>query len=226
MKAEKYGQSFALPWKFPGIRGTSRHMGQVIPRFLAVLAVSGLVASILAYIGTYRGITRDSLVPWVFVALHVGIFILFAPMVAIEYSAFMGKTPAWVWFSRGRPIERGSFSWKGYAQGVPLWDESFFFKGFSQGMPRWVVPAIKFSALFFAFHLILFLILCSGAKTEIRNHEYVLSRGDKIVKILTQPEYFRLQAAELRVFATGWISFYLLTTMYWWFPKSQASVPD
>jgi len=72
-------------------------MRQVIRKLLAVLGVGGLAASILAYIGGYKGITWDSLIPWVFVVLHVGIFILYAPMVAIEYSTFRNKTPVWIW---------------------------------------------------------------------------------------------------------------------------------
>jgi len=70
---------------------------------------------------------------------------------------------------------------------------------------------MKLSVLFFAFYFIQFLILCNAAHPEIRGHEYVLRRGDNIVKMLTQQEYFCLKAAELRMFATGWISFYLWT---------------
>src|SRR5271165_4510160 len=113
----------------------------VIRRFAAILAGIGLGASIAVYLGSFSGTTFDSFNRWPFV-LHVGVFVFIVPMVITEYSAFSFKTPAWIWFSGGRSIERGSLSWKGYAQGAPVWQEMFFWKQFSQGMPKWVVPTI------------------------------------------------------------------------------------
>jgi hypothetical protein len=153
--------------------------------------------------------------------LHLGGFALVVPMVVIEYSSFEFETPPWIWFSGGRQIKRGSFSWKGYAQGAPLWEETFYWKQFSQGMPKWVVPVIKLLGLFFIFHFILFLVQSHAASPQIEDGHYVLNNHGQIVKTLTQLEYFKLKAAELRMFAAGWIFFYFVPTMYWWFPRGR-----
>jgi hypothetical protein len=60
------------------------------------------------------------------------------------------------------------------------------------------------------------------ASPEIINGEYVLNNHGHIVRTLTRSEYLRLKAAELRLFATGWIFFYFVPTMYWWFPRDHA----
>jgi hypothetical protein len=195
-------------------------MALVLRRILAALAGCGLVTSIAAYVGTFGGTTLDTFMPWPFV-LHVGVFLLLVPMVAIESSPFNFKTPAWIWFSGGRPIERGSFSWKGYAQGAPVWGETFYWKQFSQGMPKWVVPTIKLLGLFFFFHFILFLVQSQAASPQIEDGQYVLNNHGQIVQALTQLEYFRLKGAELRMFAAGWIFFYFVPAMYWWFPRGR-----
>jgi hypothetical protein len=191
----------------------------VFRRFLAVLAGCGLATSIAVYVQSFRGTTFDSLKPLSFVLLHLGVFVLVVPMVAIEFSSFSFEKPPWIWFSGGRPIERGSFSWKGYAQGASVWEETFYWKQFSQGMPKWVVPTIRILGLFFIFCFILFLVQSHAASPQIEDGQYVLNNQGQIVKVLTQLEYFKLKAAELRMFAAGWVFFYFVPTMYWWFPR-------
>jgi hypothetical protein len=193
-------------------------MISVFRRFLGVLAGLGLATSIAVYLASFRGTTLDSLVPWTFV-LHAGVFLFIAPMILIESSSFNFKTPAWIWFSGGRPIERGSFSWKSYTKGAQLWGEAFFWRGFSRGMPKWIVPTIKSLGLFFLFHFILFLFQSYGASPQVKDGQYVLNSHGHIAKALTQSEYVKLKAAELRMFAAGWIFFYFVPTVYWWFPR-------
>jgi hypothetical protein len=97
---------------------------------------------------------------------------------------------------------------------------TFLWKGFGRGMPRWVVPGIKALGLFFIAHFLFFLTSSHAAAPEIINGEYVLNDHGRIVKVLTQSEYLRLKGAELRLFATGWLFFYFVPMMYWWFPRS------
>jgi hypothetical protein len=100
-------------------------------------------------------------------------------------------------------------------------NRSFFWKGFVQGLPAWAVRAIKLLGLFFIVHFGLFLIQSHAAAPEIKDGQYVLNNHGKIVKVLTQSEYQRLKGAELRLFATGWMFFYFVPTMYWWFPRGR-----
>src|ERR1700733_3880157 len=163
-------------------------MIQVVRRSLAIVSVSGLFASIVIYIASYRGATMDGIARWAIV-LHIGTFVLLLPMYAVEYSTVRQRT--------------------------------FFSKGFARGMPKWVVPGIKLLALSFAVHFVLFLAQSHASAPEIKNGEYVLNDHGKIVKTLTQPEFYKLKGAELRLFATGWMFFYFVPTAYWWFPRTE-----
>ena len=87
-------------WKSMRFQDKSLNMASVIRKFLAVLAGFGFAASIVAYLGSFRGVTLNSLVPWTFI-LHAGVFLFIVSMVLIEYSSFAFKTPAWIWFSGG-----------------------------------------------------------------------------------------------------------------------------
>jgi hypothetical protein len=163
-------------------------MIQVVRRSLAIVSVSGLLASIVIYVASYRGATMDSIGRWAIV-LHIGIFVLLLPMYAVEYPAVRQRI--------------------------------FFPKGFARGMPEWVVPGIKLLALFFAVHFVLFLMQSHASAPEIKNGEYVLSDHGKIVKTLTQAEFYKLKDAELRLFATGWMFFYFVPMAYWRFPRTE-----
>jgi hypothetical protein len=167
-------------------------MALIMRKFLALLGGFGLGASVVAYLGSFRGMTFTSLVPWAIVLLHGGVFLLTVLMMVIEYSSFTYNSPPWIWFSGGRPIERGSFSWKGYSAGAPHWDESFFWKGYCRGMPKWILPTIKLLGLFFFFQFIVLLVRDDAAKS-----------------------------AELRMFAAAWTLFYFVSTAYWWFPRNR-----
>jgi hypothetical protein len=98
---------------------------------------------------------------------------------------------------------------------------AFFWAGFAQSTPKWVVRAIKLFALFFVFHFVWFLVQSHAASPELKNGGFVLNRHGQVVKVLTQSEYLNLKGEELRLFATGWMFFYFVPTMYWWCPKRQ-----
>ncbi|HET6218792.1 MAG TPA: hypothetical protein VFE27_17350 [Acidobacteriaceae bacterium] len=87
-------------------------------------------------------------------------------------------------------------------------------------MPKWVVPGIKLLGLFFVVHFALFLTQSHASAPKIKNGEYVLDDHGKIVKTLTQSEFYEVKGAELRLFATGWMFFYFVPTAYWWFPRT------
>jgi hypothetical protein len=102
---------------------------------------------------------------------------------------------------------------------------SLFWKEFGRGMPKWVVPTIKSLGAFFVIHFVIFLLQSHAAAPEFKDGEYVLNDHGHIVKVLTHSEYLRLKGGELRLFATGWIFFYFVPTVYWWFrrPNNKAS---
>jgi hypothetical protein len=71
------------------------------------------------------------------------------------------------------------------------------------------------AVLHFSLHSIL------GSEPHGEDGQYVLDNHGRTVKALTQLKYFKLKAAELRMFAAGWIFFYFVPTMYWWFPRGR-----
>ena len=94
-----------------------------------------------------------------------------------------------------------------------LWDAIW------RGLPKWAVRATQIGFLFFAAHFVLFLVQSHAASPEIINGKYVLSNHGQIVKELTASQYKWLKGSELRLFATGWLSFYVALALYWWFPR-------
>jgi len=94
-----------------------------------------------------------------------------------------------------------------------LWDAIW------RGVPTWAVRATQIGFLFFAAHFVLFLAQSHAASPEIINGQYVLSNHGQIVKELTESQYKWLKGSELRLFATGCLSFYLALALYWWFPR-------
>jgi hypothetical protein len=58
------------------------------------VSVSGLLASIVIYIASYRGATMDGIARWAIV-LHLGIVVLLLPMYAVEYSTVRQRTFFW-----------------------------------------------------------------------------------------------------------------------------------
>jgi len=100
-------------------------------------------------------------------------------------------------------------------------ERTFFWVGFSKGRPNWTRPAITFLGAFFFVHFVLFLVLSHGAAPQIVEGNFVLNNHGRIIKELTKARYLSLKGDELRIFATGWIYFYFIAVMYWWFPRQQ-----
>lgn len=101
-----------------------------------------------------------------------------------------------------------------------LWDAIW------RGVPKWGVRAIQIVGLIFAAHFVLFLVQSHAASPEIRDGLYVLNNHGQIVKELTAAQYHWLKGSELRLFATGWMAFYFMLSLYWWFPRRASTEPS
>jgi hypothetical protein len=107
---------------------------------------------------------------------------------------------------------------------MPVWEEAFYWKGFSQRKPKWIVPTIRLLGLSFMVHFVVFVVQCHGAVFQIERGQYLLTRGGRIMKVLTQAEYFALSFAMLRMFAAGWLFAYFFLTMYCWYPGNRQAL--
>jgi hypothetical protein len=168
-------------------------MVTIVRKFLAGLSAVGIAVSIVAYIESLSGTTVDDMLPWVIVLL-IG-------AVAIQISTFVLK--------RSSVLERSS-----------LKDRVFFWRRFARGMPRWVGIFVKLLWVIVLAHFVWFFIESHGGVPVIQDGQWILSNRGRIVKVLTQTEYLTLKADELRVFAIGMITYYLVPMMYWWFPRN------
>jgi len=94
-----------------------------------------------------------------------------------------------------------------------------------RGVPKSGVRAIQIVGVIFVAHFVLFLVQSHAASPEIKDGHYVLNNHGQIVKELTGAQYYWLKGSELRLFATGWMSFYLMLSLYWWFPRTASTEP-
>ena len=97
---------------------------------------------------------------------------------------------------------------------------TFFWRGFGRNMPKWVISAIKLLGLFFVVHFVLFLAESHASSPELKDGQYVLDDHGTTIRTLTRAQYYSLKGAELRLFATGWMFFYLVPTAYWWYLRA------
>jgi hypothetical protein len=96
---------------------------------------------------------------------------------------------------------------------------SFFVSGFARGMPNWIAPFSKLLALVSVLHFIWFAAHSGWGVPSIRDEQYVLVAGGRILRVLSQGEYLALKHAEIRVFVSMVIFVYFVLTMYWWFSR-------
>jgi hypothetical protein len=90
-----------------------------------------------------------------------------------------------------------------------------------QGKPRWAVQSIQILGLLCIGIFVAFLIMSHGAAPEIKDGEYVLNSHGTIVGYITEREYRFLKGWELRLFASGWMFFYYVAIVSWWFPRKE-----
>ena len=128
---------------------------------------------------------------------------MFGWLLLIHLSVFLVMVPIFV-------IERSAIR-----------QRTFFWKDFLVGKPSWVYPGIKILGAIFAVHFVLFLVLSHAASPAIVNGDYVLNDHGHIKKFLTETQYRSLKGHELRIFPTGWMDFYAVAAVYWWFPGSR-----
>jgi hypothetical protein len=168
------------------LTGSDENKVSVTRRFLAILSLAGLAASMVVYVGSFKGLTLDRMGSWMFV-LHIGIFVLLIPMYAIEYPGIRNRT--------------------------------FFRHELRRGKPVWAYYMGQLFGAFFLIHFILFFLVSHGAAPKIVDGKFALDNHSQITTWLTEAEFLSLKGYELRIFATGWMSFYSFAATYWWFPR-------
>ncbi|HEY3990782.1 MAG TPA: hypothetical protein VGM02_15875 [Acidobacteriaceae bacterium] len=160
-------------------------------KLLAFLASCGIAASIFAYICSFSGVRVNSIFLWE-APLVLGTIALYVPIYAVEYSARESASP-----------------WRGIT-----------WKQMARGMPSWVTPCAVLLLLIYVGHFVWFTVHTGLGVPSIRDGQYVISHGRNL-RVLSQPEYFTLKAAELRMLATLMVNIYFVPMMYWWYRRNQ-----
>jgi hypothetical protein len=163
----------------------------VLRKLLATLSILGLVASIFAYLASFFGLT-----PGPDTDSHLWVFAFFGGFILLYLPLVI--------------VEYGSLS-----------DRTFFWKGFAATRPRWTVPVIQIFGAVAMAHFVLFLILTHAASPAIVKAQFVLSDHGDVRRVISRSQYLSLVAWEMRFMASFWIFFYLVVTLYWWFPSGR-----
>ena len=85
--------------------------------------------------------------------------------------------------------------------------------------PAWLSQISIGLFLFFLVMFLSFLLLSHAATPDIKDGEHVLNSHGRIIGYISEKDYFRLKAWELRFFASGWLCLYFRLMIDWWFPK-------
>ena len=148
-----------------------------------VLAVLGLILSLTAHLATFVGIDPMQVCPWVWF-LHMGIFVVWIPVVFLS--------------NRCTKDQRKKDHLQVAMQNSPAW------------MQKLVGPLFTY-VLFNFFFTIFF--LQGGYTPRQVNGQFSLTDHGKLVRNITQAEYHRQQAYQVRAFSGHWILFYALASL-------------
>lgn len=92
-------------------------------------------------------------------------------------------------------------------------------------MPTWVAPCVVALQLLAAVHFIWLAAHLGAGVPAVRDGQYVLQTHGKILAVLAEPEYIRLQSAVARTAATITTVMYSLPMFYWWFNRDRRETP-
>jgi len=152
---------------------------------LCYIAGLGLILGLIVHVISLFGIYIGDRIPFVWV-LHVGIFIVWIPAI-LE----LKKNPEFQ-----QPDFKTSMNPKK------------FYGAVFKDTPK---PIMYLSIGFFiyaAINFILFMQASGGGVPDIMDGKYVINNHGSIIRELTEIEYFKLKANELRGFSGHWMAFY------------------
>jgi len=162
------------------------------------IALSGLVLGFIIHIISLLGIYVGEYFPiWL---LHLGIFVVWIPAV-IE----LKKDPAL--FDRKALMNKEPF---------------YFFKAILKDVPKFVPVLCIVLFIYTGFNFALFIFSSLEGSPDIIDGKYVLENHGTLIRELSEVEYFKLRANEIRGFSGHWMVFYSLSMGILW-PKDRMS---
>ena len=168
---------------------------KLMKKTLCFIAGLGLILGLLVHVISLLGIYIGDKVPFVWV-LHLGIFIVWLPAILI-----LKKNPDFQ-----QPDFKTSLNPKK------------FYGSLFKDSPK---PIMIISLFFFVYAMInffLFIQAGQGGVPSIIDGKYVINNHGSIIKELTETEYFKMKANEIRGFSGHWMAFYGISMGILW-PK-------
>lgn len=74
-------------------------------------------------------------------------------------------------------------------------------------MPRWLVRSLLVLFVYAVIHFIIFIVSTGGVSPDMEDGQYVLISRRKVVRVISEPEYHRRQAAMVRGVSGYWMLF-------------------
>jgi len=98
---------------------------------------------------------------------------------------------------------------------------------FTRALPRAVRAVSWVLAAFFIAQLVLLFFVDGAGVAAILDGQYVIEARGTVLKVISEAEYFRAKAFELRFISSLWIYMFFAPGAYWWFvrrPLSQSGL--
>ncbi|GAA4840690.1 hypothetical protein [Algivirga pacifica] len=172
---------------------------QITKTTFCILAGLGLILGLTVHIISLLGIYIGDSIPFVWM-LHLGIFVVWVPAVLL-----LKDNPELQQLNASKNKN-------------PLKFYGILFKN----APK---PVMVISLFFFAYAMINFFLFMQsggGGVPSIIDGKYVINNHGNIIKELTEAEFFKMKANEIRGFSGHWIAFYSLSMGILW-PKAQVN---
>jgi len=155
-------------------------MNSSTKKIFFIIAVVGFILGTLVHIISILEINLQKDLPFIWV-LHLVVFVVFIPAVLeLKKNKELNK--------RMNPIKQ--------------------FKTMVKFFPKPLVILTAFFLFYTLFNFLFSMSLLQGGGPNIINGEYVLSNHGKILRTLTEVEYYKFQAHELRAFSGHWMLFF------------------
>jgi hypothetical protein len=158
-------------------------------RILFYFAVAGWLLGLTVHLLALAHINASDTVPFVML-LHVGIFIVWIPMVLkLRKNDELQKTK----LDGGGPY--------------------YFFRFLRKTAPGWMVNISIICLVYAVINFALFFLSEHGTASILADGRYELHDRGNHVRFLTQDEYYQLRANELRGFSGHWLAFYSIAAV-------------
>ncbi len=168
---------------------------------LFILSFTTLTLSLLCHISTFIPFARLSMSnAW---PLHLGAIVVFGAMVMVLVAKKKGKRPA-------RKTEESYLTWWSNA----IYEDQKSMTEIIRSFPMTIRILCAGVFLYTLVNFALFIINSEGGGPFAENGKYFLKSHGRVVRELSEQEFYRFRAYELRGFSGHWILFSLIPTVY------------